>query len=182
MTVDRPGRGIGPNRMIRASLVLIAVQAACAVFFLADVTADLALAWRLQTTAALTLHLLVEAIASVALFVAIGLELRLVMWLIRRQALLEHNLDHAGGAVEAVVIALFEQWRLTGAEQDVALFVVKGLTIAEIARLRGTSEATVKSHLNAIYRKSGSAGRSDMLATILDVMMGRRDPRDAPSD
>jgi DNA-binding CsgD family transcriptional regulator len=176
MTIDtRQNRpATGPSRLIRASLVLIAIQAACAVFFIADVTTDLLVYLRLGTGIFVSVHLIVEAVASLALFVAIALEIRLVLWLIRRQALLETDLHRAGSAVEAVVVDLFEHWRLTGAEQDVALFVVKGLTISEIAQIRGSSEATVKSHLNAIYRKSGSAGRSDLLATVLDVMMGRR--------
>ena len=40
-----------------------------------------------------------------------------------------------------------------------AWFTIKGLSIAEIARLRGTSEGTVKAHSNAIYRKAGVSGR-----------------------
>lgn len=162
-----------PPRLIRVGALLVLLQAACTVFFVWDVGADVLLSLLTDTPVPVSPHLLVEATASLSLWLAIGLEVTLLLWLLRRQALLEHDLAMAGSAVEAVVLTLFEDWRLTGAEQDVAMFVVKGLSIAEIAELRGSTEATVKSHLNAIYRKSGSTGRPDLLATILDTLMGR---------
>jgi DNA-binding CsgD family transcriptional regulator len=169
-----------PPNLTKASALLILLQAACAAFFAWDVTTDILLYLRTDTPVPVSIHLMAEFAASAALIVAIAIEVRVLLWFMRRQALLEHDLSLAGAAVEEVVINQFEHWRLTGAEQDVALFVVKGLTIAEIAAMRGSTEATVKSHLNAIYRKSGSAGRSDMLAMILDVLMGRPGG-DAPS-
>ncbi|MCB1395562.1 MAG: helix-turn-helix transcriptional regulator [Rhodobacter sp.] len=181
MTADktRTARTL-PPRLVQASGLLIALQAACATFFAWDVTSDIVVYIGGDIPVPVSVSLMAELTASAALVVAILIEVRVLIWFIRRQALMEHDLELAGAAVEEVVINQFEHWRLTGAEQDVALFVVKGLSIAEIAVLRGSSEATVKSHLNAIYRKSGSAGRSDMLATILDVLMGHPGG-DAPS-
>ncbi|MCL4674897.1 MAG: helix-turn-helix transcriptional regulator [Pararhodobacter sp.] len=164
-----------PPRLARLGVILIVLQAGCAVFFAVDVTTDLMLYRRIGASMPFSVHLTAEALATLSLVVAIALELRLVLWLLRRQALLEQDLALAGAAVEQVVLNRFEHWRLTGAEQDVARFVVKGLTIAEIAVLRGSSEATVKSHLNAIYRKSGSTGRPDLLAQILETLMGPPD-------
>lgn len=161
-----------PPQLLWASAVLIAVLTGCAVFFLADVVTDMRLYWRLGESLPFSVHIFAELVASLALVVAIVLALGLLIWLLRRQALLEHDLALAGAAVDAVVLAHFDLWRLTGAEQDVALFVVKGQSISEIAALRGSSEATVKSHLNAIYRKSGSTGRSDLLAILLEALMG----------
>ena len=48
-----------------------------------------------------------------------------------------------------VVEEKFAQWGLTAAEQDVALFLLKGLSTQEIAALRQTSEGTVKAQTNA---------------------------------
>ena len=63
---------------------------------------------------------------------------------------------------------------LTPAERDVAMFSIKGLSTAEIASLRKTSEGTVKAQTNAIYRKAGVAGRSQLLSLFVDDLM---DPR-----
>ncbi len=179
MTNDRLSTRAIPPRLIAASAALIVILTACAVFFIVDVVSDIRLYVQIDAAFPYSVHLLAEGLASLALVAAVGLALWLLIWLIRRQALLEHDLALAGSAVDAVVLAHFEQWRLTGAEQDVAMFVVKGQSIAEIAALRGSSEATVKSHLNAIYRKSHCTGRSDLLATILEALMGRP-RREAP--
>ncbi|PTX03793.1 helix-turn-helix transcriptional regulator [Pararhodobacter aggregans] len=167
----------GPRRLISGVVLLVALQAFSAGFFVFDAIEDI---WADGSSPlqAISLFQGVETAAALAMLVAIVLEVRLVVWLLRRQAGMERDLRLAGSAVQAVVDEHFAQWGLTGAEADVALFMVKGLSIAEIAAMRGSTEATVKSHLNAIYRKSGTTGRPDLLALILDSLMARA-PRDA---
>ena len=53
-----------------------------------------------------------------------------------------------------------------------ALFALKGFTIAEIAQLRETSEGTVKAQTNAIYRKAGVSGRPQLLGLFVEDLMG----------
>ena len=65
----------------------------------------------------------------------------------------------------------FAHWSLTPAERDVALFALKGLTTAEIARLRQTSEGTVKAQTNTIYRKAGVSGRAQLLSLFIDDLL-----------
>jgi len=66
----------------------------------------------------------------------------------------------------------FAEWELTPAEKDVALFSIKGLSTADIAGLRSTSEGTVKAQTNAIYRKAGVSGRPQLLSLFIDELMG----------
>jgi DNA-binding HTH domain-containing proteins len=161
-----------PRRLLTGVITLVALQAFCSGFFLFDVIDDI---WLNEagTGHAISALQVLESAAALAMLVAIVFEVRLVMWLLRRQAVMERNLRLAGSAVLAVVDEHFVQWGLTAAEADVAMFMVKGLSIAEIAAMRGSTEATVKSHLNAIYRKSGTTGRPDVLALILDALMGQ---------
>lgn len=65
----------------------------------------------------------------------------------------------------------FQEWGLTPAEKDVALFAIKGLSTSDIAVLRSTSEGTVKAQTNAIYRKAGVSGRSQLLSLFIDDLM-----------
>ena len=78
----------------------------------------------------------------------------------------------------------FEAWGLTPAERDVALFAVKGMSTAEIATLRETSEGTVKAQTAAIYRKAGVSGRSQLLSLFIEDMLVGEVPRlaDAPAE
>lgn len=62
----------------------------------------------------------------------------------------------------------FNEWKLSSAEQDIAWFMLRGLPLREIADLRGTSERTVRQQAQAIYRKAGLEGRSDLAGRVLE--------------
>ena len=150
-------------------IALIAAQSFCAVFFIGDVMADFR---ELGGFAEPQIHLYIEAIASLSLVAAIVFEVKYLMQLLRRKAHLENSLRIANSAIHDVIEAEFENWRLTPAEQDVATFLVKGLSTSEIADMRGSAEGTIKAHLNAIYRKSGTRSRAEMLSLLIDTLMG----------
>jgi len=147
---------------------LIAVQSLCAAFFLWDVIEDA----RPGGMASLTnLHIMIEAMAALALVSAIVFETRYLLALLRRKAHLEQQVSIAAGAFHEIMLAHFDAWGLTPSESDVALFAIKGLSIAEIARLRGSAEGTVKSQLNAVYRKAGVSGRGALLGLLIDDLV-----------
>jgi DNA-binding CsgD family transcriptional regulator len=64
-----------------------------------------------------------------------------------------------------------EKWGLSTAEKDVTLLLLKGLSAKEIARLRETSEQTVKQQASAVYRKSGLTSRSELSAYFLEDLL-----------
>ena len=70
-----------------------------------------------------------------------------------------------------VMAERFDDWGLTPAERDVALFAIKGMSIQEIAALRQTSEGTVKAQTNAIYRKAGVSGRPQLLSLFIEDLL-----------
>ncbi len=86
--------------------------------------------------------------------------------------------EHAEGklaglsrAFADLVSGYFGAWELTSAERDVALFLIKGMSTAEIAALRKTSEGTVKAQSNAIYRKADVASRAQLVSLLIDDLM-----------
>jgi len=148
-------------------MTLIAAQALCAVFFVADVITDI------RQDGGIEPHLVIELLAVLALLAGLAFEIRYIAALLRRQAHLQRSASMAAAAMADVIEAHFAEWRLSPAEHDVANLLVKGLSIAEIAELRGSAEGTVKSQLNAIYRKSGCQNRGEVLARIIDSVMER---------
>jgi DNA-binding CsgD family transcriptional regulator len=148
--------------------LLMAVQIICTAFFIGDVINDFQeVGWQIAADR----HLYIELGITISLCAAVAIEMRYLMWLLRRHAHLERSASIANAAIHDVIEAHFEMWKLTPAEQDVATFLVKGLSIAEIAEIRGSAEGTVKSHLNAIYRKSETKGRGELLSSIIDSLM-----------
>lgn len=149
-------------------LVLIVAQTLCAAFFLWDVVID---GFELGFTAFFTSHFVIELLAVLALIAGVAFETRYLFALLRRKAHLEEQLGLAAGAFHDIVEARFDAWSLTPSERDVALFTLKGFSIAEIAKLRGSAEGTVKAHLNGIYRKADVAGRGPFVSLFIEDLM-----------
>ena len=145
-------------------LALIVIQIICAAFFVFDVVRDI------ESLDALS-HFLPEGLATIALVIGIAVEIRVLKNLLRHQQQLKQGLAVASGALAEVMEGYFRQWKLTSAEQDVAGFTIKGYAIAEIAALRGSAEATVKAQLNAIYRKSGTQGRAQLVSVLVEDLL-----------
>ncbi|MBT1449311.1 LuxR family transcriptional regulator [Glaciecola sp. XM2] len=67
-----------------------------------------------------------------------------------------------------VIKAQFEQWQLTETEQQVALLLLKGLSLKEIAVVRNTKEPTVRQQASVVYSKSNLVGRHEFSAWFLE--------------
>lgn len=97
-----------------------------------------------------------------------GNELRKMLQRFQR---ITEQLKVASGAFADVLEDNFEQWNLTPSERDVAIFSIKGLSISDIAQMRDTKEGTIKAQCNALYRKAGVTGRSQLLSHFLEDLM-----------
>lgn len=124
-----------------------------------------------RTGASWQLREALEISASLGLVIGSVLGMRSVVQARRSQMHAEEALRSASGAFAMVVNEKFERWALTRAELDVAWLVIKGFSIREIAELRGTSEGTIKSQCNAIYRKVGVSGRAQLLSLIVEDLL-----------
>lgn len=154
----------------RVSILLIAlVQGACTVFFVSDILLTVLglraqpISWQIRE------FLEVGA--------ALGLLLGMILgWLAYRRTQLRYHqaqqkLRVASGAFMELLHDHFDNWGLTPAESDVALFSIKGLSVSDIATIRKTSEGTVKAQTNAIYRKAGVSGRPQLLSLFIDDLL-----------
>jgi DNA-binding CsgD family transcriptional regulator len=65
----------------------------------------------------------------------------------------------------------FAQWKLSEAESEVALLLLKGFSTKEIALLQDRSERTIRQHAIAVYRKSQCSGRAELAAFFLEDLL-----------
>ena len=65
----------------------------------------------------------------------------------------------------------FLTWKLTEAERDVGLLILKGLSLKEIAAARVTSERTIRAQARSIYAKAGLSGRAALSAFFLEDLL-----------
>jgi DNA-binding CsgD family transcriptional regulator len=82
----------------------------------------------------------------------------------------EESREHLRGLAEAID-RQFDRWGLSTAEREVALLLLKGLALKEIAAARATSERTVRQQALAVYRKGALAGRAELSAFFLEDLL-----------
>jgi DNA-binding CsgD family transcriptional regulator len=158
-----------------AVFAIFAVQALCAFFFVWDILSSLLglrsapLAWETRE--------LLEIGAALGLVLGLLLGGLILNRSFRDRREAEERLRRASGAFMDVLYERFSEWGLTPAERDVALFAIKGLSTAEIAAVRATSEGTVKAQTNAIFRKAGVTGRPQLLSLFIEDLMRDDTPR-----
>jgi len=51
------------------------------------------------------------------------------------------------------------------------LFLIIGLSMRDIAKMGGKLESTIKAQTNAIYRKAGVTGRTQLLSTFIEGLL-----------
>ena len=89
----------------------------------------------------------------------------------RRINRLGSQMEAATGNYQNHLEKLFKQWELSAAERAVAIFAMKGFSNAEIAELRKTSVPTIKSQMNAIFRKAGLENRQQLIAFLVEELL-----------
>ena len=65
----------------------------------------------------------------------------------------------------------FDRWRLSPAEKEVALLLLKGLSHKDIAEVRSVTAATARQQARSVYKKAGLSGRHDLAAFFLEDLM-----------
>ncbi|HEY6912509.1 MAG TPA: LuxR family transcriptional regulator [Myxococcales bacterium] len=71
----------------------------------------------------------------------------------------------------AAIDRQFGAWDLSGAEREVGMLLLKGMSLKEIGQIRGTSERTARQQALAVYRKAGLAGRAELSAFFLEDLL-----------
>lgn len=149
--------------------IVFVIQAACVALFVVGIVLEVINGipdWRTNKLA-----LLVRIVVALGLVLGTTLGWRALRHSILKTRETERKLKDASNAFMDVMTEHFDQWELTPAERDVALFSLKGMTVNQIAELRGTSNGTVKAQTNAIYRKAGVNGRPQLMSVFIDDLI-----------
>ena len=130
--------------------------------------------WGLNLLANESVHHSIELVAVVALILGIVMTALQIRRIGVRHRRIEAQLRVASGAFLELLEECFDSWALTPSERDVALLSIKGLSNADIARVRETKEGTIKAQSNAIYSKAGVSGRQQLLSLFIEELMNDR--------
>jgi DNA-binding CsgD family transcriptional regulator len=145
-------------------------------------------AWDLATlyaTSGVEFHLIVETIASLAFLYILSLFIREQRLAALELADLRESVNTAQRALQErsteaksatrdflqLIGQQFDAWNLTVSEKDVALLLIKGLSLEEIASVRESKSKTVRQHAANVYAKAGLDGRHQLAAYFLEDLM-----------
>jgi DNA-binding CsgD family transcriptional regulator len=167
-------------------LVIVAVLALVALFVIVDVATDVG-------EGVARFHVIAEGLVGVLALFGIYYVLRGSSELRQRLAQEQRDFSAFRSQAEAwraqsrryidgLALAIdqqLERWNLTAAEKEVAFLLLKGLSLKEVATVRGTTEKTARVQSMAIYAKAGLSGRSELSAFFLEDLLVPRPQADA---
>jgi len=166
LTAERPTR---KKTGLLALYCALAVQAVSALFFISELWSEVlglrsfTIPWALQE--------IIQMLASVGLVTGVIVSLLFVRNTRRQMDDMRRQIDVASGNFELHLDTVFDDWALSRSERDVAIYAMKGFSNTEIAALRGTSASTVKSQMNAIYRKAGLNNRQQLISCLVEDLL-----------
>lgn len=73
--------------------------------------------------------------------------------------------------LSVVVDTHFEDWGFSLTEREIGLFLLKGLSIDEIANIRSAAPKTVRNQTSAIYKKSNMNSRQEFQAFFFEDLL-----------
>ncbi len=155
------------SRKIALPFAILIVQAVAAAYFVVDGVDDLLS----EATQGVGLEVVMECLVAFALLAGVVMGSRYIRQIHRELRRKEQSLAKARGALADHIATRFAEWSLSPGESDVALFALKGLDIAEIARLRATAPGTVRSQLSQIYAKAGVSSQAMLVSLFIEDLL-----------
>jgi len=169
---DEESRGGSPRSSVSLKHYFPAIVLVSATLFFAyDIIADL------LDDSESVFHISVELLVFLSITSILFVELRRVRQLSREISREQVKTARLSGELLAVMRNQFSRWELSPSESEVALLLIKGLSMREISEARQVKEKTVRQQATSIYAKSGYAGRHELAAHFIEDLMndGLRD-------
>jgi len=116
-------------------------------------------------------HIIIELTVFIAISSVLSFEIKHVKSLGTEIKVEKTKTARLAGELLLVMKEQFCLWSLTPSESEVALLLIKGLSMKEIALARNVKEKTVRSQATNIYSKSGYAGRHELAAHFIEDLM-----------
>lgn len=134
-------------------------------FFVFDIVSDI---WSNEDG---YLHITLELLVFIAISLVLFRELQQVKSLTKEITIEKSKSARLAGELLQVMKEQFSTWSLTGSECEVALLLIKGLSMKEIAQVRQVKEKTVRGQATAVYAKANCAGRHELAAYFIEDLL-----------
>lgn len=116
-------------------------------------------------------HIIVESLVFVAVLLVLFCEILRARFLLIAVGRERKKTARLSGELLHTIQNQFSQWQLSDAESEVALLLVKGLSMKEISEARQVKEKTVRQQAANIYSKSACGGRHELAAYFIEDLI-----------
>jgi DNA-binding CsgD family transcriptional regulator len=147
------------------SQVAVIVLLIAAVFFIQDIYIDILVEGKGLP------HITVESGIFIAVLLALGIEVKRVIDLHSSVSVSQNEIKRLKGHLAEVISSEFDRWQLSQTEREIALLLIKGLSMQEIAEIREVKEKSVRQQAAKIYTKAGVANRSELSAHFIEDLL-----------
>lgn len=120
------------------------------------------------------LHLITEGFIFLATSIVLTQEVLRVLQLRKNLRQEEGKVARLSGELSKVIKKDFEEWKLSESEKEVAILLIKGLSMSEIGELRGVKEKSVRQQATSIYAKSKCPNRHELAAKFIEDLLNIR--------
>lgn len=155
------------TRRLSLTIAIVLLQLFAAIFFVIDSIDEVMIHLR----SGLGIDVISELLVAFALLAGVVIGAQHSRQLISEARRRDQALAAARGALGEVMALKFAEWRLSPGEAEIALFAIKGCSVAEIADMRQAATGTVRSQLSQIYAKAGVSSQSMLISTFVEELL-----------
>lgn len=116
-------------------------------------------------------HIFIEGGIFVAVLLALGFEMKRVVELHSTISISQTEILRLKGHMTQVISDEFDRWALTRTEKEIALLLIKGLSMQEIADIRHVKEKSVRQQSTGIYTKAEVSSRHQLSAYFIEDLL-----------
>lgn len=145
--------------------IAVIVLLIAAVFFIQDIYIDILVEGKGLS------HITVEGGIFIAVLLALGIEVKRVIDLHSTVSVSQNEIRRLKGHLAEVISSEFDRWRLSQTEREIALLLIKGLSMQEIAGIRQVKEKSVRQQAARIYTKAGVSNRNELSAHFIEDLL-----------
>ncbi len=114
------------------------------------------------------IYITIEAMVFLSILLVLWFEISRVIQLSSKVQVTEEKVTRLRKQIHTAIHEEFESWGLTETEKNIALMLIKGLSMKEIAEVRGVKEKSVRQQATGIYTKSGLANRYELTSHFIE--------------
>ncbi len=143
--------------------ILILIVAA--LFFMQDLYVDLLVEGKGVS------HVLLEGSIFLAVLLALGIEVKRVVNLSTTVSINQEEMVRLKRHLQDAITEEFNKWELTATEKEIALLLIKGLSMQEIAEIRNVKEKSVRQQATGIYSKANVSNRYELTSYFIEDLL-----------